>query len=97
MTNSTVPVFKGLRLAVSILTGATFIATAASVFALFGDDVNLAKAWAVTGGLASTMLQLALVWIGMKTFDIWRRQQAEWVKEWGLIQQELARRRETGF
>lgn len=96
MTSSAPPASKGLRLTVSILIGATFIATSASVFALLKGDVNLAKAWAVTAGLASTTLQLALVWIGMKAFQIWRKEFARQASEWALIQQELGRRREQG-
>lgn len=95
MTSSTPPL-RGAVVAFIILAVIGAGSAVLTFVALALGELDQARAFGVIAALSVSGFQTLAIWQGMKIFNIWRRQQSEWIKEWGLIQQELGRRREQG-
>lgn len=93
---SSAPPFKALAGGLILLATSAVSSACLAIVALGLGELDQAKVWGVIAGLSTSATQALLTYAGYRTFTIWRRQQAEWINEWGLIQQELARRREYG-
>lgn len=95
MTTSTPPL-KTIAAAFVLLATAAGGSAVLALIALYLGEVDQAKVWGVIATISTCSIQLLLTYAGYRTFGLWRKQQTEWINEWGLIQQELARRREYG-